>query len=188
MENKSCKTKGAFRLFRYFFRISWFTFGGGWSLVAQMKTDLVEKERTISEEELMNIVSVGRSLPGLMVSNTAYLYGYHIGGILCGVCSVVGIILPPMIILTFLTYCYTAVSSDRTVVFALTGIRACVPPIILSAVLGLQRKAFPRRICYLLFAGALFLYWRLNVSCFLIVLLGAAAGLALPWKDEEEDQ
>ena len=39
------KLKKIWEVFTYFFRISWFTFGGGWSIVAQMQKDYVEKKR-----------------------------------------------------------------------------------------------------------------------------------------------
>ena len=99
------KLKKIWEVFTYFFRISWFTFGGGWSIVAQMQKDYVEKKGELTDEELLDIVSVGRSLPGTMIGNVAYLFGYRQAGILGGVLSVVGMVLPPMIILSVLTYC-----------------------------------------------------------------------------------
>ena len=58
-------------VFSYFFHISWFTFGGGWSIVAQMQKDYVDGKKELTTEELLDIVSVGRSLPGTMIGNVA---------------------------------------------------------------------------------------------------------------------
>ena len=46
-----------------------FTFGGGWSIIAQMQKLYVEQEHTITSEELLDLTSVGRSLPGTMIGN-----------------------------------------------------------------------------------------------------------------------
>ena len=54
-------------LFLYFFKIGFYTFGGGWSIIAQLQQEYVQKRHWITDEELLDITSVGRSLPGLMV-------------------------------------------------------------------------------------------------------------------------
>ena len=78
MKEKLVRAAG---LYLYFFKIGWFTFGGGWSIVAQMQTDFVERDKQIEAHELLDIVSVGRSLPGTMIGNVAYLFGYHMCGV-----------------------------------------------------------------------------------------------------------
>ena len=171
--------KTALRLFWYFFRIGWFTFGGGWSIVAQVQRDFAEKRNEISSEELLDIVSVGRSLPGTMIGNVAYLFGYHMGGAASGIASVLGIILPPIIILAALTYCYTAVSENVYVARALVGVRAAVAPIILSAVLRLHKGAFPKWYYIAITAAACALSLLLKASSVLIIVGGVAAGILL---------
>ncbi len=177
------KLRKAAGLYLYFFRIGWFTFGGGWSIVAQMQTDFVEKKKTVGSQELLDIVSVGRSLPGTMIGNVAYLFGHHFGhhqgGVLCGVMAVLGIVTPPLVILSVLTFFYVQFRDNLWVAKALTGIRAVVPPIILSAVLRLNKGAFPEKVCFLLcgLGCVLSLVWKVN--CVFLVLFGAAAGLLL---------
>lgn len=166
-------------LFLYFFRIGWYTFGGGWSIVVQMQKDFVEKRQELTEEELLDIVSLSRSLPGLMVGNLAYMYGYTKGGFLCGLMGVLGIVTPPIIVLAAITAFYTAVVSNQWVGYALVGVRACVSPIILTAVLRLHKGAFPKKIYIAIGITAFLLSWLWNVSCALIVLMGISAGLLL---------
>lgn len=176
----------ALDLFLYFFRIGWFTFGGGWSIVAQIQKDYVEDRHAIAAEELLDIVSVGRSLPGTMIGNVAYLFGYHQGGMLCGVCAVLGIILPPIIILAVLTLCYTAIRDNIYIARALTGVRAVVAPIIFSAVLKLHKGAFPKWYYLLLAVAACILSLWFNVSSILLIICGVAAGLLLNVRQKED--
>ena len=61
----------ALELFLYFFKIGFYTFGGGWSIVAQIQQEYVQKKGWITDEELLDITSVGRSLPGLMIGNVS---------------------------------------------------------------------------------------------------------------------
>ena len=178
------KLKKIWEVFTYFFHISWFTFGGGWSIVAQMQKDYVEQKRELTDEELLDIVSVGRSLPGTMIGNVAYLFGYRQAGILGGVLSVVGMVLPPMIILSVLTYCYVLFKENIWVAKMLGGVRAAVVPIILSAAIKLSKGAFPEKICYALCIGGCVLNLVFGVNCVLVILLGVAAGLLMgKWKE-----
>lgn len=178
------KLKKIWEVFTYFFHISWFTFGGGWSIVAQMQKDYVEQKQELTDEELLDIVSVGRSLPGTMIGNVAYLFGYRQAGILGGVLSVVGMVLPPMIILSVLTYCYVLFKENIWVAKMLGGVRAAVVPIILSAAVKLCKGAFPEKICYALCIGGCVLNLVFGVNCVLVILLGVAAGLMMgKWKE-----
>ena len=173
------KLKKVREIFSYFFRISWFTFGGGWSIVAQMQKDYVDGKKELTSEELLDIVSVGRSLPGTMIGNVAYLFGYRQAGALGGVLAVAGMVLPPMLILSVLTFGYTMLQDNVWVGKLLNGVRAAVVPIILSAALKLRKGAFPNRICYLLCAGGCILNVVFGINCVVVILLGMAAGLIL---------
>lgn len=172
------KTKQAFALFLYFFRVGWYTFGGGWSLAVEIQKQFVEKEHKIEGEELLDIVSVGRSLPGTMIGNVAYLLGYHIAGVPGGVLSVIGIALPPLIILSVVTFGYTMVRDSVIISRAMLGVRSIVPVIILSAVLKLNKGAFHKWPCYVICGAGLALS-LMKLGSIVVVLLGAAAGLSM---------
>ena len=83
MTNKSTRPSSpaeilrrAWLLFFFFFRIGFFTFGGGWSIIAQMTREFVEKRQWLTNEELMDMVSVSQSLPGIMIINCSVQFGY----------------------------------------------------------------------------------------------------------------
>ncbi len=183
---KRLRTAG--ELLLQFMKFGLFTFGGGWSIVAQMQQLYVEEKKTLTSEQLLDMTSVGRSLPGTMIGNVAMLYGYHAAGVLGGVACVVGMVLPPMAVLTLLTYCYTAIRDNPWVVAAMTGVRAAIVPIMASAALSLVKGAFRFPPCILVAVGcfALYLFW--NVSCVWLVVLGALAGLAMGSYYDRRDQ
>lgn len=183
---KRLRTAG--ELLLQFMKFGLFTFGGGWSIVAQMQQLYVEEKKTLTSEQLLDMTSVGRSLPGTMIGNVAMLYGCHAAGILGGVACVVGMVLPPMVVLTLLTYCYTAIRDNPWVVAAMTGVRAAIVPIMASAALALVKGAFrfPPCIVVAVACFALYLFW--NVSCVWLVVLGALAGLAMGSYYDRRDQ
>ena len=169
--------KKAAVLFGQFFQFGCFTFGGGWSIVAQMQKLYVEKEKTITSQELLDITSVGRSLPGTMIGNVAMLYGYRAAGILGGIACVIAMVTPPMIVLSLITYFYTLFKENLWVMSAMTGVRAAIVPIIASAAVNMVRGAFRFPPCYVLTAAAFALYLFFNVSCVLLVVMGVIGGI-----------
>lgn len=171
--------KKALRLFGQFFQFGCFTFGGGWSIVAQMQKLYVEKEKTITSQELLDITSVGRSLPGTMIGNVAMLYGCRAGGFVCGLVCVIAMITPPMIILSLITYFYTIFKENIWVMSAMTGVRAAIVPIIASAAVNMVKGAFRFPPCFLLAFAAFALYLFLNVSCAALVVMGMIGGILI---------
>ena len=172
--------KVALKLFLYFFKIGWFTFGGGFSILAQMQKDFVEKQHLVDEQTMLDQASIGRSLPGLMVANVAYLFGYSQGGLLAGVASVIGITIPPVVLIGVLTMFYTEFRENVYVARALTGVRAAVPAIITMAALKLRKGAFTHGVFSFVLCGvALLLTLLTGVNILWIVIAAAVIGIIL---------
>ena len=127
-KEKKASWKRALTVLRVMFKVGFFTWGGGWSIVAQLQREFIEKRGWMTQEDLVDIISVGRSMPGIMVMNVSVLFGYQIGGIPGVVCSVAGIASPSVIVLTIVTGFYTQIKDNIYVAKALVGVRAAVIP------------------------------------------------------------
>ena len=171
------KWKLALELFLYFFKIGWYTFGGGWSIIAQIQHDYVDKKHYITAEELLDLTSVGKSLPGVMVGNVTLMFGYHVAGVPGAMMSLLGMSIPPVAILTVITFLYTSFRDNLYVARALKGVRAAVVPIIFSATLKLYPAALKDWFTYVLLIASVALLLFTNISAILIVIAGAIIGL-----------
>lgn len=167
------------RLFLEFLKLGCFTFGGGWSIVAQMQRIYVEEKKSITEEELLDLTSVARSLPGTMIGNVAMLFGYRCQGVPGGIICIVGIILPPMLMLSVIALFYTAFRDNLWIAAAMSGVRAAVIPIILSAAVGMVKSAFKYPPCILVMLITLGLNLFLHMNCVYLVLIGAVCGILI---------
>lgn len=174
-------------LFIQFVKFGCFTFGGGWSIVAQMKQVYVDGEGQaalpgrgkIAAADLLDLTSIGRSLPGTMIGNIAMFYGHRVAGLWGGVACVLGMVLPPAVVLAIITYFYSTFRETLWVAAAMRGVRAAVVPIILSALLGMLRGAFRYPPCFVVAALTFALYSLWNVSCVWLVVLGMVLGLLI---------
>ena len=61
--------KMALFLFWEFIKLGAFTFGSGWSIIAQMEQEFVDKRHWVEQSDLLELIAVGKSLPGIMVAN-----------------------------------------------------------------------------------------------------------------------
>lgn len=93
-------------LFISFTKISFVTFGGGNAVVPFLEKEFVEKDGSISLEDLLSVVTVANSLPGPSMFEMAAGVGYFIRGKRGAVVSVLGISLPICVLFTLL-YSYS---------------------------------------------------------------------------------
>lgn len=165
-------------IFLMFLKFGCFTFGGGWGIVAQMQREYVEKRQWLTNEELLDFTSVGRSIPGLMISNTSVLFGYCMAGPLGALAALLGMVIPPFAVMMGVVYCYELMRENLYVSYAMMGVRAAVVPIIICALGKMFHTAMKDWLCYLIAICALMLGFFTGMSNVLIVLLGAVAGIA----------
>lgn len=170
-------TKEYAKLLGEFVRFGCFTFGGGWSIIAQMQQLYVEKRQVITSQELLDLTSVAKSLPGVMIANVAMLYGYRVGGLLGGLVCVFGMCTPPMVVLIVISFFYQAFRTNYWVMAAMEGMQAAVVPIILGAAVGLAKGSVQYPPCYAIIAVCLALYLFTSLNPIVLVLIGMVSGL-----------
>ena len=171
------KIKTGLELFAFFFKIGCFTFGGGWSILAQMEREFVDKRKWLTKSELLDMVAVGRSVPGIMITNISMIFGYSMGGIFGGFCAVLGITAPAILILSVVTVFYSRLKDNIWCASALRGIRSAVVPIIASAAFSLGKEAFKTKISIAAGVAALLLCVFTDLGNIELVGLGVAAVL-----------
>ena len=65
-----------FKLFWMFLKIGIFTFGGGYSMIALIQNEVVEKQGWMTAQEFTDILAISQMTPGPVGINTATYAGY----------------------------------------------------------------------------------------------------------------
>lgn len=179
MNAKSGRAKTLLTLFFNMLYISTFTFGGGFVIVTLMKQKFVDKLHWMDESEMLDMTAIAQSSPGAIAVNAAILVGWRIAGFAGMLTAVVATILPPMVILSAISYCYQAFESNRYVALALKGMQAGVAAVILSVVFDLGGKVVRERsaLSILLMILAFLATFAFKVNVVLIILAAAAVGV-----------
>ena len=116
------ETKKKYLLLKLFFStlyISSFTFGGGFVIVTFMKRKFVDELHWIDEQEMLDLAALAQSSPGAIAVNAAILVGWRVCGFAGMLTAVLGTILPPMLILSVISFFYAAFASNVYVALVL---------------------------------------------------------------------
>ena len=181
--------KTLWQLFLSTLYISAFTFGGGFVIVTFMKKKFVDELHWIDEDEMLDLTAIAQSSPGSIAVNAAILVGWRIGGVLGIAIAVLGTLLPPMLVLSMISFFYAAFASNRYVALTLRGMQAGVAAVILDVVCGLGSKVVKEHsvlsIALMLCAFAATFFFKINVVFILLAaaLVGAVKLLVIRLKE-----
>ena len=121
------------QLFFFFFRISAVTFGGGIAILGMVKLGLAER-KDITELEFSDMLSLAASVPGPLAVSMAWLLGKHYRGIKWSIAAVAGAVIPPFLIVLFLSPIILRYSGTPQVQGFFKGVLAGTGAIITMAV------------------------------------------------------
>ncbi len=166
------------KLFFSTLQLSAFTFGGGFVIVSLMRKKFVEQLGWLEEQEMLDFTAIAQSSPGAIAVNASILIGYRLAGFPGAMLTVLATILPPLVLLTFLSYGYLAFRDSQFIQYILRGMRAGVAAIIADVVIsmGIQIGKSKRilTICLMLLSFAAVALFHLNVM--LVILFCGLAG------------
>lgn len=177
--NNKKKSKTLLKLFLSTLYISSFTFGGGFVIITFMKRKFVDELHWIDEQEMLDLTALAQSSPGAIAVNAAILVGWRVAGFAGMIVATLGTILPPMIILSVISFFYAAFASNKYVALVLKGMQAGVAAVIMDVVCSLGSKVIKERsflhiaVMIAAFTGAFFF----EINVIYIILAAAAVGV-----------
>lgn len=178
---KQMKNSRLLTLFLTTLYISAFTFGGGFVIVSFMKKHFVDRLKWIDDEEMLDLVALAQSCPGAIAVNAAILVGWRAGGIPGMLTAVAGTIIPPIAIISVISFFYAAFAANRYVALMLQGMRAGVAAIILDVAYsigsGVAKSKNILRI--LLMAAAFISAFVFDVNAVIIIAAALAIGVVM---------
>ena len=165
-------------LFWSTFQLSAFTFGGGYVIVPLMRKRFVEGLGWIDENEMIDLIAIAQSSPGPIAVNASIIIGYRIAGISGALCTILGTVLPPLIILSLISLVYTAFRDNEIVSVVMNCMQAGVAAVICDVVCTMgktviqQHRVLPVAVMVLSFIAAYFF----DVNIILIIVICGVVG------------
>ncbi len=169
------------QLFFSMLYISAFTFGGGFVIITFMKRKFVDGLHWIDDQEMLDLAALAQSSPGAIAVNAAILVGWRVGGFLGMVVAVIGTILPPLTILSVISFFYAAFATNPYVALVLKGMQSGVAAVILDVVcnLGMGVVKTKSAVHMVVMAAAFCATFFFGVNVVYIILAAAVLGIIL---------
>lgn len=167
-------------LFLMFAKIGGLTIGGGLAMIAVIERELVQRKKWITDEELLDMIAVAESTPGVIAVNSATFVGYKLRGFLGALVSTIGVVLPSFILISLISLVFEWFLGFEIVQFAFKGANAAVAILILNAALKLFKKCEKSLYTYIALAvsialGLIFMIFSVNTV--IIIILGLIVGV-----------
>ena len=158
-------------LFFTFLKIGTISWGGFMALISVIQKQLVEQDKKISDEVILDGVSLASVLPGPVAFNVVAYLGYVMRGIKGAVVSMLGILLPSFILILLLSYFYFVYREIPAFNNFFMGVLPAVAAIIVSVALNMTKKNVKdyKQIIILLVSGILLVFSRNYFTTILII-------------------
>jgi chromate transporter len=167
-------------LFLVMLKIGATIFGGGYVLVAFLRSDLVVRLGWITERQLLDAVAMGQVTPGPLFT-TATFIGYILGGVRGAVIATVAIFLPAFVLVAVSGPLVPRIRKSPTAGAVLDGINVAALALMLVVSAQLARTAIVDWFTLAIAGVSALLLFRYRVNSAWLVLGSAAAAGLLFW-------
>ena len=165
-----------FDLFKTFFQIGLFTFGGGYAMIPLIEQKVVDEKHWVGHDELVDLIAVAQSCPGIFAVNISIFIGYKQKGVWGAFLSTLGACLPSFIIILLIAFTFFQFRDNPWVEKFFKGLRPAVVALIAAPVFRMAKSAKINRYNIWIPIVAAFLIWKLGVSPIFIVLAAGVSG------------
>ena len=145
-------------------------------MIPLIEAKVVDERHWISREELLDLMAVAQSCPGIFAVNIAIFIGYKIRGVRGALMTTLGCIVPSFVIILAIALFFRQFQDNVWVARAFRGIRPCVVALIAAPTFKMARTA---RIgwtnVWIPILGA-FLIWMFGVSPIWVIIVAGLGG------------
>jgi chromate transporter len=164
-------------LFWTFFKIGTMTFGGGLAMMPIMRREVVEKEHWVDDDDIIQILVISETTPGVFAVNAATFIGYKIAGFWGSVVATLGVVVPSFIIISIISLFIVQFKELTLVSYAFYGIQAGVSILILRAAMKLSKKVHFNIFAIAIFAASILVALFTGISVIYILIVSAILGV-----------
>ena len=153
---------GLGQIFLTFAKMGLFTFGGGYAMLPILQSEVVEKKRWATNEDILNYYSIGQCTPGIIAVNAASFIGYKLRGWKGLISATLGLIIPPVSIILLIAALLRQYMDNPYLQHAFCGVRICVLALIVNTVWNMWQHSIKNMRDFLVFLVAAILLFAFD--------------------------
>ncbi len=174
----SLPLEGLVEAFKTFFKIGMFTLGGGYAMIPLIEEEVVFRHKWISKEELLDLIAIAQSCPGVFAINTAIFIGYKLRKTPGAIAAALGTALPSFLIILAIAIFFHQFEDNRIIAAMFKGIRPAVVALIAVPTFRLAQRAQLNWFTIWIPVVSALLIWLLGVSPIWVIIAAGIGGYA----------
>ena len=162
--------------FKTFFKIGIFTLGGGYAMIPLIEEEVVDRHRWVSKEEMLDLIAIAQSCPGVFAINIAIFIGYKVRQLRGAIATALGTALPSFLIILLIAMFFHQFSDNHVVAAIFKGIRPAVVALIAVPTFNLAKQAQLNRFTIWIPVVSALAIWALGVSPIWVIIVAGICG------------
>ena len=162
-----------------FFWINTFTLGGGMAMLPLLDREFVERRKWLTSQEMLDVIAVMQSLPGLIAINMAVLIGYKVKGVAGALVAAFASAFTPFVVIAVIARYMSELSTSPVLSHIFLGVRAGTAALVLMSLMKLSRTALIGAVAWFLATGGFLASVVFRVDLTWVILFGLATGLCM---------
>ena len=162
--------------FKTFFKIGMFTLGGGYAMIPLIEEEVVYRHKWINKEELLDLIAIAQSCPGVFAINIAIFIGYKLKKERGAVATALGTALPSFLIILAIAIFFHQFEDNKIIAAMFKGIRPAVVALIAVPTFRLAQRAQLNWFTIWIPIVSALLIWLLGVSPIWIIIAAGVGG------------
>jgi chromate transporter len=167
-------------VFLEFLKLGSVVYGSGYTLLAFLRTDLVQHLHWLTDKQLLDAVSVGQFTPG-PVFTTATFIGYVVGGWPAALLATLAMFLPSFVLIALIHPVASRLRQARWTSILLDGVNAAALALMTGVLVQLGQHALIDVITGVIAVLAFVILLRFRWNSAWLILAGALIGLLRFW-------
>jgi len=176
-------------LFYTFARIATLVVGGGYAILPVVEETFSKKNRWLTSEELLEMMGLVQTVPGIIACNSAIYVGRRVagpGGILA---AAFGVCLPSVLIILMIAMFFPHLNPENPwLLGAFRGVRACVAALVAMTAFRMAKKVLQSGFDCLVAATALILVLLAGIEPAYVILGAMPPGVLYVWYRRRKQQ
>lgn len=146
-------------------------FGNLVTMIPIFENELVTKRKLITNDDVLDAITIGRCGPGAAIVNTIAFLGNRIDGFWGGVFAVLGFCFFPFVVILAISFSIDTFINNEIIKHFLKGVSTCISVMIINSMIDFGKKTLKSKICVCVFIITLLLSiaTEIPIVCYLIV-------------------
>ena len=165
-----------YELIKTFFKIGIFTLGGGYAMIPLIEEEVVNKKQWVSKDEMLDLIAIAQSCPGVFAINIATFIGYKLRKTQGAIATTLGTALPSFLIILAIAIFFKQFEDNKVIAAIFRGIRPAVVALIAVPTFRLGQRSQLNKFTIWIPVVCALAIWALGVSPIYIIIIAGLAG------------